>query len=242
MSASHPIKIAICDDESFFLAQIKQMTENILNKADSFYEIMTYHSCKELLEALEQNMEFHIMLLDIIMDGLNGMDFARKIRSLKNPASIIFVSSNREMALMGYEVSAVRYLQKPIVEEKLEEALLYCFEQWQRKEEILLTTDYGYYRVAFDDIQYVEAFDRGTQVVLEHDVIDVKTKFRDFMEMLPHPLFVQSHRAYIVNLSHVKKMRTNEFEMDGGRKVPISKYRYNEVSKLFFDGSVKFFL
>lgn len=235
MLSNQLLKIAICDDEKTYLEQIAEMTKNILNKEELFHSITTYDSCKELLQNIESGAEYHILLLDIMMDELDGMKFARILREKKIKSSIIFISSNREMALMGYEVSAVRYLQKPLIEEKLEEALRYCFEQWQKKEEILLTTDYGRYRVALEDIQYVEAFDRGTQIVLEQDVIDVKMKFRDIMGMLPETLFVQSHRAYIVNLSHVKKIRMNEFEMDCGRKVPISKYRYNEVSKQFFD-------
>lgn len=72
------------------------------------------------------------------MEHLNGMKLATSLRGQGNNSMIIFLSTNREMALQGYEVSAVRYLAKPVQREKLREALLYCCRRHLTQKEILL--------------------------------------------------------------------------------------------------------
>ena len=139
------------------------------------------------------------------------------------------------MALCGYEVSAVRYLAKPLDESKLKEALLYCYRIWQEKKEILLPTDMGKHRTSFSDIQYVEAFNRGTRFVLANETVESRLKFGEVEAMLPRSAFVLCHRAYIVNLSCIKFIRPYEFLLRSGENVPIGKGRYPAIRKKFID-------
>ena len=76
--------------------------------------VSTYESATALLDAIQGGAQFHILLLDVMMEGLDGMELAAALRELGNSTAIIFISSNREMAMRGYEVSAARYLAKPI--------------------------------------------------------------------------------------------------------------------------------
>ena len=57
------------------------------------------------------------------MDDLDGIGLATLLRKQKNDTVIVFVSSNKEIALLGYEVSAIRYLIKPIHVDKLHESV-----------------------------------------------------------------------------------------------------------------------
>ena len=68
-----------------------------------------------------------------MMDGLNGIQLAAALRCRNNETQIIFISSNREMAMDGYEVSAARYLAKPLNPDKLKEALLSAFAEHQKR-------------------------------------------------------------------------------------------------------------
>ena len=61
-----------------------------------------------------------------------------------------------------------------------------------------------------------------------------KLKFSEVGALLPKSVFIHCHRAYIVNLSHIKHIRPYEFELKSGAAVPIGKPRYSEISKQFF--------
>lgn len=228
------LKIALCDDEPVWREQISKMAEEVLQEEGIDHEISLYDNSEALINAVQAGLQFHILLLDVLMPDLDGMELAAQLRGQKMKSAIIFISSNLEMALRGYEVSASRFLAKPLDRAKLREALTYCRQQTEEKKEILLPTDHGQHRISVCDIEYVEAFDRGTRFVLATETVDSKLKFGEVQSLLPKTSFVLSHRAYLVNIAHVKRIRSKEFEMKTGAIVPISKHRYDEVSRRFF--------
>ena len=144
------------------------------------------------------------------------------------------VETIKELCRRGYLVDASRYLVKPLDKEELKEALIHCCEK-QAKKEILLPTDKGLHRTSFADIQFVEAFERGTRFVLTGDTVETKLKFSEVEAMLPKSSFILCHRAYIVNLALTKHIGQYEFTMKHGATVPISRLRYNEVNQQFVD-------
>lgn len=235
MSMDYKIKIAVCDDEQRDCIEIVGMTKKILQEEKISHSIAAYDNAKALLADIQNGVQFQILLLDVLMDEMDGMELATELRKLQNNAAIIFISINREMALRGYEVSAARYLEKPLDEMKLKEALLYCCRNQQEKKEILLPTAQGQCRISISDIQYAEAFDRGTRLVLSNDTVECRLKFREVEAMLPNPPFLLCHRAYIVNLSCVKFIRNYEFELKSGLIVSIGKGRYSDVYQKFVD-------
>lgn len=233
MAVDYKIKIAVCDDEQRDCIEIVGMAKQILQKENIPYTITAYDNAKALLGDIRNGIRFQILLLDVLMDEMDGLELARELRKLDKKAAIVFVSINREMALQGYEVSAARYLEKPLDEGKLKEALLYCVSNQQERREILLPTALGKCRIAISDIQYAEAFDRGTRLVLEGDTVESRLKFWEVEQLLPKPTFLLCHRAYIVNLSCVKFIRNYEFELKTGLIVPIGKGRYADIYNKF---------
>ncbi|MBQ3512995.1 MAG: response regulator transcription factor [Lachnospiraceae bacterium] len=235
MSTEQELRIAVCDDEKDDLAKIISMTKQILQDEKIIHSISVYDSASALLADIQNGTSYHILLLDVMMDGMNGMELAAELRKQHNNMTIIFISSNREMALCGYEVSAARYLAKPLDENKMKEALLYSYHNWQDKREILLPTSQSQHRILISDIQFVEALGRETKFVLENETVECKYKFNEIETMLRSQVFVLCHRSFIVNLSYVKQITRYAFLLTGGQHIPISKGRYLEIYKKFID-------
>lgn len=128
---SHTFNIAVCDDDPGTLEIIAEMTKQICNKESIKPNLTCFESGKKLLDAISFGKSYDLLLLDVMMPQQDGMELAQFLRKDSFDGSIVFISSNREMALRGYEVSAARYLAKPIEEERLREAILYCFGQVQ---------------------------------------------------------------------------------------------------------------
>ena len=230
-----PLRIAIVDDREDERRTIERMTEELLNAEKVPHSIDVFADGNLLLEGIRSGAKYQVVLLDVMMDTIGGMELADELRRLGSSPNIIFISSNREMAMYGYERNAIRYLGKPVQRDKLEEALMHCVSLWQSKKEILLPTSQGQYRTSFRDIDYVEAFDRGTRFYFRADSVECRMKFGEVENWLPKSSFLMCHRAYIVNLSRVKSIRNYEFTLVDGRTVPIGKNRYNEVYRQFVE-------
>lgn len=229
MPEAMQVHIAVCDDESMDREQTVRMTEEVLRAKDIPYRISTYGESDSLLAAIQDGAQFQILLLDVMMEGLNGMDLAANLRRLGDRTVIIFISSNRDMALRGYEVSALRYLAKPIDPERLQEALLFCCETLFEQKEILLPAAGGQSRILPSNIIYAESWERGVRLILKDGQSEANVKISDLAAMLPERRFVLCHRTVLVNLAYVQSIRYCELKLKTGKVLPISKYRQTEM-------------
>lgn len=227
------LQIAVCDDEPIDCRQAADLTCEIMTAEGLPCGLSSYGSTAALLAAIQGGERFHILLLDVIMDGLDGIELAAALRKLGDDTAIIFISSNREMALRGYEVSAARYLAKPLQRSQLREALLYCYKTFCEKKEILLPTTKGQCRIPLSGILYAEAMERVTKLALTDRLEELNIKFSDLSALLPERQFIFCHRSYLVNLEHIAYIRNRELELTTGEILPVSRYRLENLQKQF---------
>ena len=233
ISGCPPLRLAICDDEPMDCALVAQMSREILGAEGVEAELSAYPSAAELLRAIRAGRAFHIFLLDVMMEGMDGMELAAALRAGHEDTAIIFISSNREMALRGYEVAAARYLAKPVEREKLREALLYCCAAHARRRALALPTAEGQTRVDPSAILYVEAWERGVRLDLGGEKLEAKIPISQIAAMLPEGQFAYCHRTLLVNLACVRHVRYCELELKNGERLPISKYRLAQFKSEF---------
>ena len=226
-------RIAVCDDESIDRQQAAGLTRAIMAAEGLACDLSSYESATALLTAIQGGAQFHILLLDVMMANMDGMELAAALRRLGDRTAIIFISSNREMALRGYEVSAARYLAKPLQMDQLREALLYCCKTFCEKKEILLPTSKGQRGISLSKILYAEAMERVTKLALTDRLEEVSMKFSNLSALLPERQFALCHRSYLVNLDYVAYIRGQELELTTGEVLPVSRYRAEDLQKQF---------
>lgn len=225
------LQIAVCDDDPTDCGQIEQLTRELMAAEGLTCTVTGYGSAKGLLQAMQSGARFHILLLDVMMDSLDGITLAAALRKQGEEAAIIFVSSNQEMAMRGYEVSAARYLAKPVQEPQMREALLYCYKTCCENREILLPTEKGQSKLLFSDIAYVESWGRGSRIQFTDGSIKTPMRISEMAAMLPERSFTFCHRIILVNLAFIKHLRSREIELAGGETLPVSKYRFPELKR-----------
>lgn len=230
--ARAPLRIAVCDDETLDRAQIAQMAQEILRAEEIPAEIACFASAGALLHAIQTGGAFQILLLDVMMEGMDGMELAAALRAGQEEAAIVFIFSNREMALRGYEVAA-RYLAKPLDAEKLREALLHCCAAYLQPREIVLPTSEGQSKVNVRAIVYVEPWDRGVRLHFAYKKVEVRMSISQVAALLPEHQFAYCHRTLLVNLAYVRHLRYCELELKSGERLPISKYRLAQFKSEF---------
>lgn len=234
-NSGQPLHIAICDDEEADRIHIAGKVEEIMQEEALACCVFSYESGLELLTAIQNGERFNMLLLDVMMEELSGMELAAALRGMGEDTAIIFISSNQEMALRGYEVSAVRYLAKPVQPEQLREAVLYCYRVFCARKEILLPTSKGQCRIPLLDIVYAEAMERMIKLVLRNRMETLNMRFSDLAGLLPKRQFMLCHRSYLVNLDYVGYVRNRELELVTGEVLPVSKYRINALQQKLVD-------
>jgi len=146
------IKIAICDDDLITLNHTKEIIENYKKKD---LQVYSYKSGEGLLNSEDK---FDIIFLDIDMDGINGIEAAKRIRVYDKKVKIIYVTNYTDYTSSAFSVHAFGYLVKPIKEsdlhDQLDEALLYMKEDEECVVEFI--TEEGVVRIDIKKIYYFE--------------------------------------------------------------------------------------
>ena len=113
------MNIAYCEDEKIQLEYMEQLIRKWADEGNDTVTYFGYGSAKELLFEHPDSFPFDLLLLDIDMDGMDGMALAKEIRKKDQKLPIVFLTNRSEYVFEGYEVGALRYLLKPVEETKL---------------------------------------------------------------------------------------------------------------------------
>lgn len=230
-------RVAICDDEATSLQINEALTAQVLSEAGIEYETVCFTDMQSMIDTLsKKDVEYDVLLCDILAVGMNGIEAAKELRRLGESLSIIFISSTAEYALEGYQVDALRYIQKPIQIEKLKEALISAYRMKDTKGDTL-TFQVGdkLYKIPFGEIEYLESQGRETIVSTINEQISVHMKFSDMEQLLPEDSFVRCHRSYIINMHYVKDLARYRFLTKRGVEIPVSQLQYVDVKKKFME-------
>lgn len=117
------LQIGICDDETLLLAEIKKLTDACLQQQHCFSILSTYTDGKTLLYDIHDGKHFDLLLLDIEMPDLSGMELAAQIHNLLPDALMIFVTAHYKYAVDAYALHIFRYIPKNQLKERLAHAL-----------------------------------------------------------------------------------------------------------------------
>ena len=222
------INIGVCDDESVHRNKIKEILLDILKTFNLEYKIYEYDSGESLLNNYPSNLD--ILIIDIQMKSINGMDTARKIRENDDDVEIIFMTSFAEFMQDGYEVRAYRYLLKPINENKIMKHITPCIKDIMRKRSNYITLNTRNYidRVKIDSILYIETNRPNVLIYTNDNMYSIKMSMSKIEKTLKDCGFFRCHASYMINLSKVESMYGNTVKV-GGKDIPISKYKVKEL-------------
>lgn len=203
------MKIAIVDDEDVYITQIQGYMEQYAREKNREIQTEVFHSGKELLAGYGPG--FDMILLDIEMKELDGMETAREIRKQDQEVVLVFITNMAQYAINGYEVGALDYVLKPInyftFSVRLERALSRVRKR--RTEEILLSCQDGIRRIKADRIRYVEVQNRLLHYHTEDGVFAARGTLQGAEDLLGECHFVRCNHWYLVNLQYVSEIRRN---------------------------------
>lgn len=230
------LKIAICDDEKQFLDAICPLLEQWASK-NAIRLTLHYFTNGDDLIAAHHNNCMDLIILDIIMPLLNGMDTAKELRNDDQTVPIIFLTSTREYAADSYEVKAFHYLIKPVEESKLFR-ILDDFLKTITLPQSLFTaqTDKGFCKIILDDVEHLEAQNKEVLVHLSNGrTIVIRELFSKCAEIFsPENGFFRCHRSYIVNLNCIEQFSKKDIITNSNTVIPISRNNFANFKEMYF--------
>lgn len=219
------LKIAICDDNPRYRQEVETKVSAWARTQNFETDVTVFDHGDELLTFCQTHNP-DIILLDIMMPLLNGMDTAREIRKLNTAVKIVFFTSAPEFAVESYDVKASGYLLKPLQEEKFRQVMNDCALDVQAEPEHLITkTHLGYQKVHLHRIDCIEAQNKKVLIHLDdHSRLEASETFSHFTDTLSENQgFYKCHRSYMVYMPNIDQFTTTEIVTKSGIIIPIAR-------------------
>lgn len=236
-----PQRILIADDEPLARQRIQRLIEALPD----------YKVCGEAADGNDTlrkvaELEPDILLLDIRMPGMDGMEAAERISQLNNPPAVIFCTAYDHYAIKAFEVRAVAYLLKPVRREALADALARAgkvnrvqFQALTRSTDagsgqLAVRTHRGTELIDLADVRYCEAdqkyvtlyHSRG-ETVCDYTLKELEQAYPDFL--------LRIHRHTLVGVRFIQALRRNGDGQsvlilnDSGSVLPVSRRHASHV-------------
>jgi hypothetical protein len=216
-------RIAVVDDDREFSAKLREYLEQYAKENDETFEIEVFYDGAEILK--DYTPRYELILLDIEMPAVNGMEAAQKIREMDESVVLMFITNMAQYAIHGYSVGALDFVMKPISYYPFSMKIKRALKRVQKKEipTILLTTSDGVKRLKVSQIYYVEIQGHMLHYYTEEGEFVMRGTLSSVEKMLPSSLFVKCNHWYLVNLMHVTEVRKNttvvgNFELEVSRR------------------------
>lgn len=229
--------ISICDDEKVEIEYLSMLVHKWATANMHAAAIDAFESAEAFLFRYTEKKNTDILLLDIELDKMNGVELAQHIRRDNESMQIVFITGFPDYISQGYEVSALHYLMKPVDEAKLFSVLDKACKNLNKTERaIMLNIEGEIARFAVSEIVCLEAFGHAVAIRTTTGHYDVKQSITEIENMLGEG-FIRCHRSYIVGLKHIKRITKADVILDNGMAIPLSRRSYDRVNQAF----IKFF-
>lgn len=230
MGKCKTMRIAICEDDNTQVELSKSYINEWSQLGKHKIEICTYSSAEAFLFSLEDDGPFDVLLLDIQMSEMTGIELAKKLRSQRSDVIIIFITAIKEFVFEGYDVDALQYILKPIRKEKLFSVLDKSCLKLNKSESVIIIDNQ---KIKQSDIIYIESQAHYIDIYIQDKVIKVKKSLKEIFDLLDKSHFIFSHRSYIVNISKIEMILKEEVLLEHKYIVPISRAKYKEINSAF---------
>ncbi|MDL2206321.1 LytTR family DNA-binding domain-containing protein [Eubacteriales bacterium OttesenSCG-928-N13] len=244
------IRTLIADDDP----DMRMIMKKILSKAGGF-ELLAEAENGEMLLELYKEHQPQLVIMDVEMPELTGVECARVIQDMNPKTTMIFATAHDKYMGDAFEVYAFDYLLKPFkldralrtlsrVKEKLSapemDVIPFTSNEQTNHDRLTVKGKEGVHFLDLDKLLLVQREDRSTVLYAEGDQRFVTTETLSELEArLPKDTFFRSHKSYIVNINQIESITpygrwTYVIRLRGTKRdALITSERFDELMKLF---------
>ena len=231
------LKCLVADDEHY----ARELMAHLIGKVDFLQLVATCKNTLEIEKALKQQ-RIDLLFLDIQMPHKTGIAFLQEYRP---EAKVIVTTAYPQYAVQGFELEALDYLVKPILEkrfmqamEKVKKAFMledkaYSYDQLMGEQEQSITIKSGYdlHKIKLSDIEYIESVGEYIRYHTRTQRYLVLNSLSKMEKELPDD-FIRTHRSYIIPLLKITGKVGHSLILSSGKEIPIGKTYRSKINKM----------
>lgn len=228
------MNIALIDDEAAILENVKKCVENEIVPQDEV-NLFTYTRAKDFLQEMEQGYEFDILISDIDMPDMGGLELGKRLHEEGGGPYLIFLTAYLEYAAESYIIEAYQYILKDDMEKRLPPILRQLIERVKRekKQFRMIGTPTSKVRVYYRDIIYIEK-EKGAKYICyitAHGIYKERISLKKLSEELKSDEFILIERGHIINVSHIASMKDGMVQMDNGARIFVNRISFKKIKE-----------
>lgn len=229
------MRIIICDDRESDALAAKEVIKRAAQDLHVKTEFDIYSNATEVEKILFVKKEpADILILDIDMPEISGLELAERIRAENMNLIIIFLSAHEEFVFKAIEFQPFRYIRKMHLEMEMPLAIRSAVRviEANRDKQIFLNNDDGEVKVMISEIMYYETEKRKISVHLKNgSALLVNKKISEMQDLINKDSFIMIHRSCVVNADYVKNILNGMIVLDNEEKLIVSRPRYQAVKQ-----------
>lgn len=227
------IRIAAIEDEPSIRCEVYEYIRQGA-EADTGVnvEIKTYESAEEYLSS---GKDYNLVVSDIALTGMSGLELARRIKKKNPEVYIVFLTSHTEFALDSYYIEANQYILKTDMEKRLPQLVEKTIARIKRSYEEFcwIKTNRELRKVFLKDIIYICKVKGSKYIkyITAEEVYTERVSINQIFDAIHNSAFVFADRAHILNVNHIKRMRGCSIHMDNGEEIVVNRAQFTQVKE-----------
>ena len=222
-------KLAIVEDDDSAAQQLQTYFSQYSDENSVEFDIQRFSNGVDFIS--DYQSVYDIVLMDIEMPMMDGMETARRLRAIDENVILIFVTNMAQQAINGYEVNAVNFLVKPVSYFKFSHAISKVIDKivMRHDEVITVRAKESFYRLSVREIIYIEVYGHFLYYYTAKGKIEARGSLVQTEKELEPLGFARCNDCYIVNLRYVLQFNSKGVKLGGcEEEIPISRRKKNE--------------
>ena len=201
------IRVAIVEDDSRYREEMTAYLHRFSQESGHKFHITPFSDGKEI--TANYSASWDLILMDIEMDGMDGMSAAEAIRQQDQEVVIIFITNMPQYAMKGYTVDALDYVLKPVSYYAFSQRIDRALQRMKRRSKryIAITHSGGMTKLDVSSITFVEVQDHDMVYHTVHESYMAKGTLSEAEKLLDDRKFFRCNKGYLVNLEYVQSIR-----------------------------------
>ncbi len=231
------LNLAICDDEIKDIELLKKHILQYTIETDNNITVSSYTSAKKLISEYN-NHSYNVVLLDIEMPDLSGMELAKQLRDVDDDLLIVFTTFYPEYMQESFNVQPFQFLTKPIDYTSVSRLFSSIFKKFNRRSGniVVIDSDGEKNFVPINEILFITSMKESKSRIryqLTSDQLVSRSTLSDVEKQLTPYGFVSPSRGYLVNLRYIRTITSKCVILKNGLEIPISRRRASELQKTY---------
>lgn len=227
------IHIALCDDDKAAIPVISGAARSAFETRGHKAAMDTFTNGAALLTAMDER-RYDLILLDIDMPGLDGIEVGKRVKAYDHSIPVVFVSECETRVFESFAVQPLGFVRKSNFLNDIA-AVVELYEKYcqmtQNADHVEFATRTSLISLRVTEIRYIEGSRNYQMIYLldKTEPVEIKMTMEKLEEKMKPLGFIRIHKGYLVNYRLIRRIDTNTLLLMDGTELPIGRSKADEV-------------